>query len=573
VLRHPNGSKFENDGKQDQVFEVLTQSHNMVETLQDASAHAEILALRCASRILKNWRLYNTTLYSTLEPCAMCLASCQAFRVSEIVYGAPDLRLGAVESYFSLLEMQKPHPYHPRMNIFGGVLADRSRKLITSFFVGRRKRAAQVFDWDRGCDFDKSNYVEKIRFDTPLSVSKLLTKLKDNQLRKPEIKLQNPMHLDIRKETGTSSESGVDDLEYRGILEELATAERNVLEAERELRDLELKEIRAEKQQEEQSMKNIKQEERSMNILKQEERELLELDAPPSPRKSFSLGPLNKRASKWAESSESSLADADGNRDSSPGFSLRTNESDIVRLSSKDLLERHIRDNTEIEMKRIEKDGFVKAENDIMRIMGDLEHLKKLAGVEARTNPVAEGSPSRFETYNNQVEMDLESRKRFQKVDFSLDPRTDLEQRTILDDVQPSILSLSYSRSFELDPLELKLDAPDDGSKLAFPVKLSRRDQVEGPAKPVVEDPDARNASLRQTVLERLRMSFWKGKDAVYLSDRDSRLNSRIEELRQSGKKLDFLFEADGDQEYHKSILEMDLDLDIIETGDQLPER
>eukprot|EP00566_Odontella_aurita_P001159 CAMPEP_0113577444 /NCGR_PEP_ID=MMETSP0015_2-20120614/28885_1 /TAXON_ID=2838 /ORGANISM="Odontella" /LENGTH=241 /DNA_ID=CAMNT_0000481051 /DNA_START=186 /DNA_END=907 /DNA_ORIENTATION=+ /assembly_acc=CAM_ASM_000160 len=101
-------------------YEVLSSAHNLVETTHDASAHAELLSLRSAASATTNWRLLNCTLYSTLEPCPMCLSAAQAFRVDRVVYGAPDLRLGAVESYMTMLE-ENVHPYHGGMKVKGGV--------------------------------------------------------------------------------------------------------------------------------------------------------------------------------------------------------------------------------------------------------------------------------------------------------------------------------------------------------------------------------------------------------------------------------------------------------------------
>lgn len=72
-----------------------------MEESSDASAHAEILCLRKASALKHNWRLYNFTLYTTLEPCAMCLSAMQNFRIKRVVYAAPDLRLGRYCTYLS----------------------------------------------------------------------------------------------------------------------------------------------------------------------------------------------------------------------------------------------------------------------------------------------------------------------------------------------------------------------------------------------------------------------------------------------------------------------------------------
>jgi tRNA(adenine34) deaminase len=120
------------------VYQILAQAGNRVECDWDASAHAELQVLRGASRRLQNWRLgTNTTLYSTLEPCPMCLAACQAFRISTLVYGAPDLRLGAVETHIRLLDVK--HPYHNISNVISGVMSNESSVLLRSFFQKRRQ--------------------------------------------------------------------------------------------------------------------------------------------------------------------------------------------------------------------------------------------------------------------------------------------------------------------------------------------------------------------------------------------------------------------------------------------------
>lgn len=119
--------------------EILARQHNRVEQLHDASAHAELLALREASDRIGNWRLTNTTLYSTLEPCPMCCAAAQAFRVDRIVYGAPDHRLGAIVSSDVKL-LNKTHPYHTINDVESGVCGEECGKILTRFFQERRKQ-------------------------------------------------------------------------------------------------------------------------------------------------------------------------------------------------------------------------------------------------------------------------------------------------------------------------------------------------------------------------------------------------------------------------------------------------
>lgn len=116
---------------------LVGSAHNQVETLRDATAHAEMLCLSAASMALGKWRLSGVTLYSTLEPCSMCAGALLLSRVSRVVYGAPDRRHGAHGSFVDLFAL--PHPTHT-LAIEGGVLAARSQELMVSFFQKRRKK-------------------------------------------------------------------------------------------------------------------------------------------------------------------------------------------------------------------------------------------------------------------------------------------------------------------------------------------------------------------------------------------------------------------------------------------------
>jgi tRNA(adenine34) deaminase len=124
----------------DQVYLVLSVARNAVEETHDASAHAELLALRAAATNQQppNWRLSSpshttttTTLYSTLEPCPMCLTAAQAFRIQHIVYGARDDRLGAVETHMRLLQDYQ-HPFHNITYVTPGVQADKSAGVLSA---------------------------------------------------------------------------------------------------------------------------------------------------------------------------------------------------------------------------------------------------------------------------------------------------------------------------------------------------------------------------------------------------------------------------------------------------------
>jgi tRNA(adenine34) deaminase len=106
----------------------------------DPTAHAEIVALREAARIIGNYRLADTTLYVSIEPCSMCAGAMIQARVSRLVYGAAEPRGGAVQSCFELLS----HPdLNHRVQVTSGVLASDCSDVIQSFFAVRRKQALQ----------------------------------------------------------------------------------------------------------------------------------------------------------------------------------------------------------------------------------------------------------------------------------------------------------------------------------------------------------------------------------------------------------------------------------------------
>lgn len=115
---------------------VLALGRNRVEELQDASAHAEMLCARNAARKTRCWRLSNSTLYVTLEPCPMCISAIYAFRIRRVVYGALNTRLGAIESAMRPPENQV-HPFHS-LEVHGGVLAEDCSLLMKAFFRKRR---------------------------------------------------------------------------------------------------------------------------------------------------------------------------------------------------------------------------------------------------------------------------------------------------------------------------------------------------------------------------------------------------------------------------------------------------
>lgn len=110
---------------------ILAQTHNYRELWQDPTAHAEIIAIRAAATALGSWRLLDTTLYVTLEPCTMCIGAIILARIPRIVFGAWDPKAGACGSVFNL--PSEPKLNH-RVSVTGGVLEQESQALLQKFF-------------------------------------------------------------------------------------------------------------------------------------------------------------------------------------------------------------------------------------------------------------------------------------------------------------------------------------------------------------------------------------------------------------------------------------------------------
>lgn len=106
----------------------------------DPCAHAEIVALREGAHYLNNYRLLNTTLYVTLEPCVMCAGAIVHARVNKVVFGASDHRAGAIQSVFNIFDNEK---LNHRVLYEGGVDAEASRRLLQDFFKQRRKKSSE----------------------------------------------------------------------------------------------------------------------------------------------------------------------------------------------------------------------------------------------------------------------------------------------------------------------------------------------------------------------------------------------------------------------------------------------
>lgn len=114
---------------------IISRGYNQVELLKDATAHAEMLCITAGESALENWRLVDTTLYCTIEPCSMCAGAMLLSRIPTLVWGAPDVRHGANGSWIDLFS--KPHPMHT-ISIRRGVLEIYSATLLKDFFQKRR---------------------------------------------------------------------------------------------------------------------------------------------------------------------------------------------------------------------------------------------------------------------------------------------------------------------------------------------------------------------------------------------------------------------------------------------------
>lgn len=119
---------------------IISRGHNQVEMLQDATAHAEMLCITSGEAALENWRLLETSLYCTVEPCSMCAGALLLARVPQLIWGAPDIRHGANGSWVNLFE--KSHPMHT-ISIRTGVLKEYSAALLKNFFQKRREESRE----------------------------------------------------------------------------------------------------------------------------------------------------------------------------------------------------------------------------------------------------------------------------------------------------------------------------------------------------------------------------------------------------------------------------------------------
>lgn len=117
--------------------EIISRGHNLRESLQVSTAHAEMIAIEKACETLNTWRLENTTLYVTLEPCPMCAGAIIQSRIKRVVYGASDEKGGCCGTIMNLLDVPR---FNHQVNVTSGVLASKSEELLKSFFQQIRKK-------------------------------------------------------------------------------------------------------------------------------------------------------------------------------------------------------------------------------------------------------------------------------------------------------------------------------------------------------------------------------------------------------------------------------------------------
>ena len=114
---------------------VIAKAHNQPISTNDATAHAEIQLIRAAGKIQENYRLTGTSLYVTLEPCAMCLGAMMHARIERIVYGTHDPKTGVCGSTENLIDAKF---FNHKITLTSGVLENECRRLLKNFFISRR---------------------------------------------------------------------------------------------------------------------------------------------------------------------------------------------------------------------------------------------------------------------------------------------------------------------------------------------------------------------------------------------------------------------------------------------------
>lgn len=126
----PVGAIVVKDGK------VISRGYNLRETTNDPTAHAELLAMKKASKKLNSWRLSGCTLYVTLEPCPMCSGVIVNSRIDRVVFGAYDQKAGCCTTLYHLCNDER---FNHRAEILGGVMEEECAKILSDFFKEKRK--------------------------------------------------------------------------------------------------------------------------------------------------------------------------------------------------------------------------------------------------------------------------------------------------------------------------------------------------------------------------------------------------------------------------------------------------
>lgn len=116
--------------------QLISEGWNQPISSCDASSHAEIMAMRAAGKVLDNYRLIDTTVYVSLEPCSMCVGAMIHARVARVVFGAAEPRTGALGGAFNLFEVNQ---HNHVFEVTEGVLAEESKLLLQNFFRARRR--------------------------------------------------------------------------------------------------------------------------------------------------------------------------------------------------------------------------------------------------------------------------------------------------------------------------------------------------------------------------------------------------------------------------------------------------
>ncbi|MCI0660668.1 MAG: tRNA adenosine(34) deaminase TadA [Acidobacteria bacterium] len=116
--------------------QIVGRGHNQPISSHDPTGHAEIIAIREASKYIGNYRLLDASLYVTIEPCVMCAGALVNARIKRLIYGAPDVRAGAVDSVFQLCANSS---LNHQMEVTSGILTEACRDLMQTFFKQRRR--------------------------------------------------------------------------------------------------------------------------------------------------------------------------------------------------------------------------------------------------------------------------------------------------------------------------------------------------------------------------------------------------------------------------------------------------